>query len=530
MIRNRLIARSLFLLVVFAIAIAPGAAVATTYYVDNSIADCAGTYNPATRSCTGGSYTSYDTIAEAESAMSGGDTVIIRGGTYNERVTIDQSGSGVGSETTFEVYAGETVNMGGSSQSGGFVINASYVKVDGNRTGTSDGLIITNQPGTCGWSNAGIQIDGDYVIVQECNIVECERYGLKTSNDSDHCTISDNYFARNGLCAAEIHGTYNDILRNEVVDGRTEADYGCTSYDADAFRYHGTNLTFAYNYIHGFDYANIYSGDSPHIDAFQTFDGGASDPEGDYCTFEYNYVDFYDVVCSWSQCADDGAHGVFMRAEQDADHIVVRYNLYFGMVFINSSSDDHDWEVYGNTIIGNPGVCSENGRTLGTNCWPTAIQLHHSIGSDIVKNNIMTDFDGTHTNFLDHDGNASLSSDGNITYDADGSDVYCTGTDNGDCKGGLNQYDTDPGLVDIDPTGGMDVRLSAGSNAINSGATIGSSGNQDDGIDPSVALSSWPDSVTILDQDDYGSGWEIGAYLYSGRKMVGVTISGATAK
>ena len=35
----------------------------------------------------------------------------------------------------------------------------------------------------------------------------------------------------------------------------------------------------------------------------------------------------------------------------------------------------------------------------------------------------------------------------------------------------------------------------------------------DDALDPA---SSWPDSVSTLDQDDWGADWEIGAYVFVG--------------
>ena len=75
-IRNLLFLMS-FMFFLFA---SPALAV-DTYYADNSIADCAGSYNPTTRACSGGSDTSYNTIQEAiDAASTTGDIVNVRAG------------------------------------------------------------------------------------------------------------------------------------------------------------------------------------------------------------------------------------------------------------------------------------------------------------------------------------------------------------------------------------------------------------------------------------------------------------------
>ena len=55
-----------------------------------------------------------------------------------------------------------------------------------------------------------------------------------------------------------------------------------------------------------------------------------------------------------------------------------------------------------------------------------------------------------------------------------------------------------------------DFSLQSTSPAINAGANLNS--GYDHGVSPS---SSWPSSVTTIDQNLWGSGWEIGAYVYS---------------
>ena len=73
---------------------------------------------------------------------------------------------------------------------------------------------------------------------------------------------------------------------------------------------------------------------------------------------------------------------------------------------------------------------------------------------------------------------------------------------------GKGKYDQnavfgDPSFVDA---ANGDFTLSANSPAIDVGEDLGNS--YDDAL---KSTSSWPDYVLTLDQDDYGSGWEIGA-------------------
>jgi hypothetical protein len=58
-------------------------------------------------------------------------------------------------------------------------------------------------------------------------------------------------------------------------------------------------------------------------------------------------------------------------------------------------------------------------------------------------------------------------------------------------------------------TPGSDLTLQSGSPAINAGTNLGSA--YDDALDPD---STWPSSVTTGDQDNFGRGWEIGAFYY----------------
>lgn len=101
---------------------------ASAHYVSTSGNDA----NPGTSSSP------WRTIQHAANVAIAGDTVYVRGGTYNESVTINVSGTASGGYITFQNYPGETAIVDGtgltpaSGQSGLFnIIDRSYLKIVG---------------------------------------------------------------------------------------------------------------------------------------------------------------------------------------------------------------------------------------------------------------------------------------------------------------------------------------------------------------------------------------------------------------
>jgi hypothetical protein len=77
---------------------------ATTYYVANAGAD----------SNSGSLTQPWRTIQKAANILAPGDTVLVRSGTYNERVTVNVSGSATGGLISFQAYPGETPVVDGT--------------------------------------------------------------------------------------------------------------------------------------------------------------------------------------------------------------------------------------------------------------------------------------------------------------------------------------------------------------------------------------------------------------------------------
>jgi hypothetical protein len=131
----------------FDFTVAAGSAGARTLYVDPQIspASCT-TYNPSSRSCTGGTATAYKTMNAASAASLAGDLVYMRGGTYPAQFSPSRSGS-AGSPITFKNYNGEAVTItGGSLDPAIQVTNQRYIVIDG--------FTVTNVGSWLDWNNA----------------------------------------------------------------------------------------------------------------------------------------------------------------------------------------------------------------------------------------------------------------------------------------------------------------------------------------------------------------------------------------
>ena len=103
------------------------AASATTYYVATNGADTnAGTLALPWR-----------TIQHAANTLAPGDTALVRGGIYNEDITVNVSGSAAGGYVTFQNYPGETAVVDGT----GLVVPPSILRL---------WLVSTYRPQLCG--------------------------------------------------------------------------------------------------------------------------------------------------------------------------------------------------------------------------------------------------------------------------------------------------------------------------------------------------------------------------------------------
>jgi hypothetical protein len=164
------------------------------------------------------------TIQKAADTVQAGDTVYIRGGTYNERVLLKASGSS-GAYITFASYPGESVILDGTgialaqNRNALFDTNGrSYIVIDQIRIIHSDYFGIGDM--------AGETNNGHDIIVRNCSTYDTGSSGIAFFWGS-RITVSNNvveYSNTNGAQEAiSLHGIQGFTINgNEVFDGLKE--------------------------------------------------------------------------------------------------------------------------------------------------------------------------------------------------------------------------------------------------------------------------------------------------------------------
>lgn len=194
----------------------------------------------------------YSTIASALSAVGNGNhTITVRlPYTANERITINKSGTGVGSELTVRANPGEKITTKGFR-----ISSANYVILDG--------FDIT---GAWGANNAGIDVyHSNFCIIRNNKIHDPDTalsflYLRRDNPRSTNCTIKNNEMYHDGITrddvVVECYGSNHLFESNSIHD-----------VTADAFYYFGNGHVFRSNTIYN---ANQLSS-GLHVDMFQTF-------------------------------------------------------------------------------------------------------------------------------------------------------------------------------------------------------------------------------------------------------------------
>jgi parallel beta-helix repeat protein len=114
-----------------ALALGSAASSAATLYADGQIASASCTnYSPASRTCGAGTDRAYRTLSGAASAAAAGDTVYLRAGTFSEQLVPARSGT-AGQPITFAAYPGESPRISGVSNPALWLVQRSYIVVDG---------------------------------------------------------------------------------------------------------------------------------------------------------------------------------------------------------------------------------------------------------------------------------------------------------------------------------------------------------------------------------------------------------------
>ena len=190
----------------------------STYYVNNAGSPACG--NAAGR---GTQALPFCTISYALGRMTGGDTVYVRAGTYNEALYIAGPAGTAGANTLIAAYPGDSVTLLGSGVNSGRckIANASYI--------TFRGFTITNY-------NQGLFVDSSSnITIQGCTIHHVGQEGLHIHMNSsfvtvDGCTVHDTrqwQYNGEGIYigtgdAAPVDNTNNVTIRNTTIYNTTD--------------------------------------------------------------------------------------------------------------------------------------------------------------------------------------------------------------------------------------------------------------------------------------------------------------------
>ncbi len=401
-------------------------AAGTVYYVDVTGNDA----SPGT------AVQPWRTIQKAANSVNPGDTVIVRSGTYSERVRITRSGSpGLG--ITFETQ--------GAVQTQGFTVaNADYITIRGFQT-TSNVCDYTR--------GVGIFVEGgDYCLLEDNYAYYNPRGGITLFNTTG-CVVRNNRLHRNARMGIEVGGSSNLVEDNEIWETiQRHPETSCSS-DADGMRFFGTNQIIRSNHIHSISYADPLV-DNAHIDCFQTWNYSDQGGPGRNTTFENN---FCDVLTA--QSSNETGQGFMI--EGGSGDLVIRNNIIRAYRGVNAW-DASNLFIANNTLV--------NSLALSGSYSPQGVGLNNSPNA-LVRNNIFYD---QHGKIILVNGSSAqgLSAGHNLVYRSDG--VMPQGSPYPD-----DLWQVDPRFVDLP---GGDFHLSATSPAIDAAMILAGVPADFDGI------------------------------------------------
>ncbi|MDP4145866.1 MAG: right-handed parallel beta-helix repeat-containing protein [Bacillota bacterium] len=385
----------------------------------------------------------WKTIQKAADNTAPGDTVYVRGGIYNEKVSINNSGT-KNAYITFKNYDGETPIINGNNQSvsdddlenGLIVINEkSFIKIIG--------FDVTDYVSTNQYGVAGIKVTGASKNVE---IRSCKVYGIKTTYAGT--TKSRNAY---GIVA---YGTNGDSSLDGLVIDNCQI-YNCILGQSESLVLNGnvTNFKVTNNKVHDNDNIGI---------DFIGYENTAS--KNDYarngiCTG--NQV--WNISTANNKTYDGkGADGIYV--DGGASIVIERNKVWSTDIGIETASEHLNKATDGVTVRNNLVYnCSVSGISMGgsgiTNGKATNIKILNNtvyntdtnmniqkncqFNSNVIKNNIF------------YGGEAYYGDKGNIVIS--------------------NNITSDPRFVKT----GSDFHLQANSSAINAGINDNNIGSVD---------------------------------------------------
>ena len=307
-----------------------------TYVVDRGHAQASDS-NPGSEALP------WRTIQHAADVVLAGDTVIVKAGTYNERITFASGTRGApGQRITFRAEPRRSVTMWGF-----YTRFAHYLRVEG--------FNITTDPSLTGWTEGdGVFIDSDHVEVVDNHLYNIEGTGI--AGTSVGATIADNriYHSQMGIV---ISGSGWLVERNEV-----ERLFGYGNGDSDYARFFGDDHVIRGNFFHGTDFDEI--GDA-HVDCFQIFDNNGEYAhrvvvDGNVCyDFHQGFMgeaSFHHNISDLTFSNNIFAHGwAWGLSVHQITNVIVIHNVFADIQYHGAGFRDGATGVVRNNIFYNAG-------------------------------------------------------------------------------------------------------------------------------------------------------------------------------
>jgi hypothetical protein len=389
--------------------------VANAHYVSTS----GNNANPGT------STSPWRTIQYAAGKASAGDTVYIRGGTYNESVTVEVSGSSTGGYITFQSYPGETAILDGTgltvptSGNNGLVniVDHSYIKIVGleirnyvasNTSQVPVGIWISGASNNIQILSNHIHNIANIAHSGNANALGLGVYGTNPTAAISNLAIDGNTLDHLTLGASESLAVDGNVqnwsITNNVIHDNNNIGIDAIGFEgvsSNAATDQARNGTISGNTVYNISaYGNPAYGNSFGADAIYC-DGCTQ------VTIERNVV----------HNSDFGVEVASEHANKLSSYVNVRSNLIYANNVAGLTIGGYDSSRGGTDHCNFVNNSFYNNDTQNTGSGEFQIQYYST--NNVFKNNIV--YAGTQDLFINgYTSSSGISSDYNLYFAADG--------------------------------------------------------------------------------------------------------------
>ena len=371
-----------------------------------------------------------------------------------------------------------------------------------------------NLSGTIDWG-AGIYVDGSrYISVNNCNLSNNYYAGFLAEGNHGYITLSGNTISGNGSNGAIFYDdSGNTDMGYNLVTLNTVSNNGWRNVEGFGISGPFSNSTISYNTV----YNNGFGGVSWPVynhGIYVTGGNGVNTVVENNTTYGQPYgsgIKLTDSGTVKNNISYNNGRAGIQIGTNGAYNITanVNYNICYGNGYgiaeldlgSGNASGTISLNIFNNTLYNN----TDTVEVTGGNTREIMIG-DSNLASLVVKNNILS---GAAQENVALEPQSNMIWDYNIINPAtiwEDPTVFSWAQWQG-LGNDTHGVNADPLFIS---TSTNNFALSSSSPAIDAGVNLGTS--YDMGLDPA---STWPSNVLTLNQNNYGSGWDIGAYVYT---------------